>query len=208
MYRLGLTAPQIAATVNVGKSTVRYHLAIAAKAEPSIRDEHRNAARAALGIRTTEKGLQNLHDTLTLYRAERRLPSTKSPSTRERTLAIWLLRRRHDHARGTLSPTYSNALQKLPDWELTRTSKDEARWTQRLHDTTTYIAAGNDWPRHKNTETEEERLLGTWLHTQRIKSRRTELAKDKEDQLDTLLPGWRNGRTRGRPPGSANGRLG
>ena len=208
MYRQGLTAPQIAATVRVGKSTVRYHLAIAAKAEPSIRDEHRNASRAAPENRTTETGLRNLRDTLALYRAERRLPSTKSPSARERTLAIWLLRRRQDHAQGTLSPTYSKALQTIPDWELTRTSKDEARWNQRLHDTTTYMAAGNDWPRHKNTDTEDERLLGTWLHSQRIKSRRTELPRAKEDQLDTLLPGWRNGRTRGRPPGSANGRLG
>jgi len=66
-------------------------------------------------------------------------------------------------------------------------------------------AAGNDWPRHKRTDTEEERLLGMWLHIQRMKYRRNELAHDKEAQLNMLLPGWRDGRTRGRPPGSPKG---
>ena len=148
--------------------------------------------------------MQNLHDTLALYRSEGRLPSTKSPSAREHALAIWLLRRRKDHDRGNLSPTYRDGLQEIPDWESTRTSKDEARWNQRLQELTAYIAAENDWPRHKKTETEEERLLGMWLHIQRMKYRRNQLAQDKEAQLNTLLPGWRDGRTRGRPPVSPN----
>ena len=35
-----------------------------------------------------------------------------------------------------------------------------------------------------------------------MKYRRNELDQDKETQLNKLLPGWRDGRTRGRPPGS------
>lgn len=42
MYRQGLTTTQIAATARVGKSIVRYHLAITAKAYASIRDEQRS----------------------------------------------------------------------------------------------------------------------------------------------------------------------
>jgi hypothetical protein len=43
-----------------------------------------------------------------------------------------------------------------------------------------------------------------WLHIQRMKYRRNELNQNKETQLNTLLPGWRDGRTRGRRPGSPN----
>lgn len=204
MYRQGLTTTQIAAATGAAQSTVRYHLAIAA-AEPSIRDDHRAAARPTPSTRVTPAGLQNLHDTIALYKAEERLPSSKSPSARERALATWLLRRRQDHDQGTLSPTYSDGPQEIPGWEQrTRTSKDEARWNQRLQELTAYLGTGNDWPRHKKTDTEEERLLGMWLHIQRMKYRRSELDQDKEEQLNRLLPGWRNGRTRGRPPGSPN----
>jgi hypothetical protein len=205
MYRRGLTTTQIAATTGAAQSTVRYHLAIAAAAEPSFRDDHRNATGPTRSARVTTEGLQNLSDTIALYKAEGRLPSSKSVSARERALATWLLRRRQDHDRGTLSPTYSDGLKQIPGWEQrTRKDNDEARWNQRLQELTAYMAAGNDWPRHKKTDTEEERVLGMWLHIQRMKYRRDELDRGKETQLNTLLPGWSDGRTRGRPPGSPN----
>jgi hypothetical protein len=205
MYRQGLSTRKIAALAGVGQTTVRYHLAIAAAAEPSIRADHRNATRKTPTTRITPAGLQNLHDTIALYKAEGRLPSTKSPSARERALATWLTRRRQDHDRGTLSPTYSVGLQGIPDWEQrTRKEGDEARWNQRLQELTAYMAAGNDWPRHKRTDTEDERVLGIWLHIQRMKYRRNELNQDTEAQLDRLLPSWREGRTRGRPLGAPN----
>jgi hypothetical protein len=209
MYRQGLTTPQIAATTGAAPNTVRYHLAIAAAADVSLRDEHRTAARPTKTTRITPAGLQNLHDTIALYKAEDRLPSTKSPSARERALATWLTRRRQDHDQSTLSPTYSDGLKQIPGWEQrTRKADDEKRWDQRLHKLTDYMASGNDWPRHKRTDTPEERVLGMWLHIQRMKYRSNELDQDKETQLNALLPGWRDGRTRGRPPGSPNVRKG
>ena len=200
MYRQGLTTTKIAATAGAAQSTVRFHLAIAAAAEPSIRDEHRHATLTPRLTRITPAGLQNLHDTLALYRAEGRLPSSKSASARERALATWLVNRRQDHDRGTLSPVYGDGLQAIPGWEQrARKDNDEARWNHRLIELTAYMAGGNDWPRHKRTDTEEERALGMWLHIQRMKYRRNQLAQGKEEQLNTLLPGWRDGRARGRP---------
>jgi hypothetical protein len=205
MYRQGLSTRKIAALAGVGQTTVRYHLAIAAAAEPSIRADHRNATRKTPTTRITPAGLQNLHDTIALYKAEGRLPSTKSPSARERALATWLTKRRQDHDRGTLVPTYSDGLKQFSGWEQrTRKTNDEARWIKRLKELTAYMAAENGWPRHKNTDTEEERVLGIWLHIQRMKYRRDELDHDKEAKLNALLPKWREGRTRGRPPGSPN----
>jgi hypothetical protein len=42
-YRLGTPTSQIAAGAGVAETTVRYHLQIAAKQDPSIRDEHKAA---------------------------------------------------------------------------------------------------------------------------------------------------------------------
>jgi hypothetical protein len=198
MYRQGLTTAQIAATAGVGQSTVRYHVAIAAAAEPSIRDDHRNASRTPPVTRITAAGLQNLNDTLAMYRAEGRVPSSESSAARERALAVWVTRRRQDHDQGTLSAVCGDGLQEIPGWEKrTRKADDEKRWNHRLIELTAYMAAGNDWPRHKKTDTEEERLLGMWLHIQRMKYRRNQLDHDKEEQLNTFLPCWRDGRTRG-----------
>jgi len=205
MYRQGLTPTQIAATTGAAQSTIRYHLAIAAATEPSIRSEHRNVSSPPPSTRVTAEGLQNLNDVLALYKAEGRLPSTKSPSARERALATWLMRRRQDHDRGNLSPIYNDGLQDIPGWEQrTRKAADWALWKQRLQELTAHMADGNDWPRHKRTDTEEERVLGMWLHIQRIKYRHNKLDQDKETQLNTLVPSWRDGRTRGRPLGSPN----
>jgi hypothetical protein len=114
-----------------------------------------------------------------------------------------------DHDQGTLSPTYSDGLQDIPGWEQrTRKDDDEKRWNQRLRELTAYMAAGNNWPRHKKTDTEEERVLGMWLHIQRTKYRRDEMDQDKNGQLNTLLSGWRDGRTRASPPVSPNVRKG
>jgi hypothetical protein len=43
-----------------------------------------------------------------------------------------------------------------------------------------------------------------WLHIQRMKYRRRELDQDHETQLNAILPTWRIGRVRGRPPGTPN----
>jgi hypothetical protein len=200
MYRQGIPSPAIAAAAGVAKSTVRYHLHIAAQEDPSIRAEHR----AAAGIpgQPSGAGLQNMEDLITLYTTEGRLPTSKGPSPRERTLAVWLHRRRQDANQGTLSPTYREGLKAIPGWDKQpdRKAKDEARWNQRLAELMDYMAAGNDWPRHKKTDSEQERTLGIWLHIQRMKHRSRELDQDKETQLNTDLPGWRAGRVRGRKP--------
>lgn len=204
MYRQGISSPKIAAAAGVAKSTVRYHLHLAAQADPSIRDEHQAAAGAP--SQPSGTGLRNMENLIALYKAESRLPSFKGKSPGERALAVWLQRRRQDADRGTLSPTYREGLKAIPGWDQqpSRKTRDEARWHQRLAELVDYMATGNDWPRHKKTDTDQERTLGIWLHTQRMKHRSRELDQDKESQLNTLLPGWREGRTRGRPPRSPN----
>lgn len=45
-----------------------------------------------------------------------------------------------------------------------------------------------------------EHTLGVWVHAQRQKRRRGELAPGKVKLLDGAVPGWQTGKTRGRPP--------
>jgi hypothetical protein len=200
MYQQGIPAAAIAAAAGVGKSTVRYHLRIAAQADPAIRDEHRPAAGAP--AQPSGAGLRNMENLIALYKTEGRLPSFKGPSPGERALAVWLQRRRQDADRGALSPIYREGLKAIPAWDQqpNRKTRDKARWHQRLAELMDYVAAGNDWPRHKETDNEQERTLGIWLHIQRMKHRSRELDQDKERLLSTDLPGWRAGRMRGRKP--------
>ncbi|MBT2530966.1 helicase associated domain-containing protein [Arthrobacter sp. ISL-48] len=199
MYQQGITTGKIAAGAGVAETTVRYHLALAAGLEPSIRDEHRDAVPTS--PRITSAGRQNLEDVLALYRAEGRLPTTSGSSARERALGVWLHRRRQEAVRGILSPIYKEALDGIPRWQQnpsTKKADDEARWKQRLTEVADYLAAGNDWPRHNKTDLKEERVLGVWLHGQRIDRRAGRLDSAKEARLDAVIPGWREGRARGR----------
>jgi hypothetical protein len=196
MYRQEIPSPKIAAEAGVAESTVRYHLHLAVQTDPSIREEH-NAANGSVP-RNSPAGVRNMKDTIAFYEAEGRLPSTHGVSARERAMGVWLHRRRQDAAQGTLSPIYGEGLSVIPGWDRpsTRKADDEARWRQRLSELITYRAGGKDWPRHKKADNEQERVLGVWLHSQRIKDRRGELDQDKEALLNTSLPGWRTGRKR------------
>ncbi|TNB74208.1 helicase-associated protein [Arthrobacter sp. BB-1] len=197
MYRKGIPTPKIAALAGVAETTVRYHIAIAAKQDPSLRDTHK-VALPAPDPRTTEAGQRNVEDLLAFYEVEGRLP-VHGRSTRESALAGWLTRRREQAAAGTLCPAYGEALDTIPGWRdyPSKRDADAARWKRRLNEVADYLAAGNDWPRHNKTDDREERLLGVWLHTQRIDYRAGKLAAAKEVELNTVIPGWRQGRPRG-----------
>jgi hypothetical protein len=117
-------------------------------------------------------------------------------------MGIWLHRRRQEAAQGVLSPLYKAGLAVIPGWhhQTTKKADDEAQWKQRLAQVAKYRANGNDWPRHNKTDNEEERILGVWLHVQRIRDRAGRLGPSKEAQLEASIPGWRQGRARGRRP--------
>ncbi|MCD5342803.1 helicase associated domain-containing protein [Arthrobacter sp. AK04] len=196
LYRAGTPTSKIADWAGVATTTVRYHLQIAAKEDPGIRDEHRAASSPA--PRTSTAGRRNLADVLAFYETHGRLPGTHGKTPRERALAAWLGRRRRQAAEGTLSPAFRDGLAVIPGWGQTSRSKtdDEARWQQRLDELQRTRAAGGDWPRHQKTDDRDERTLGVWLHGQRIDYRAGKLDPDREEKLNELLPGWREGRGR------------
>lgn len=133
--------------------------------------------------------------------AEGRFPRDRSPDKSERSMARWFSDRRREAAQGTLHAAFGEGLAQIPGWGWNpTTAAQEARWHRRLAQLVDFRAEGNDWPRHKKCDSEREHTLGVWLHAQRQKQRRGELETEKVKLLDAAVPGWRTGRTRGRPP--------
>lgn len=200
MYRKGLTRTRIAELVGVSAQGVGYHLQRACAADPGLREAHKAAANKKPS-RVTSRGLARMQELVTMVQETGRYPSRNAKDAPEQSLAVWLQRRREDARAGTLAQEYQDGLAVLDGWAgKPRAEADEERWQERLAALVGYRAAGNDWPRHKAVITGEEHQLGVWLHLQRSRARRGELDPSKAQALDEALPGWRQGRRRGRPP--------
>ncbi|WP_211880037.1 helicase associated domain-containing protein [Pseudarthrobacter albicanus] len=206
MYRLGLGRARIAALVRVPPAAVGYHLGIARRRDPGLEAEHQAAAGTAKSPGPSPRnlarmGLARMEEVIAWASARGRLPEGRSGDRGERSMARWLSARRREAAAGTLDPAYSDGLVRVPGWlENRREAADEARWHHRLARLVAFRQEGNDWPRHHHCDSDLEHELGVWIHVQRDKRRRGKLDPVKAKLLDDAVPGWRAGRTRGRPP--------
>ena len=198
MYRLGLSRKRIAELVRAEPATVGYHLVIARRQDPGLEAAHL----AATGTKTSPSpaDLARMEEIISWIKAQARFPRDRSDDKRERSMARWLSDRRREAAQGTLHPAYRDGLVRISGWlGGPRTAADEARWHDLLAQLVDFRHDGYDWPRHHHYESEREHALGVWIHTQRYKNRRGELDPAKIKLLDDALPGWKAGRTRGRP---------
>lgn len=200
MYRRGLSRGKIAELTGAPLRTVGYHLAVARKLQPGLQAEHEEAARKK-PRQVTGQGMKRMAQLIATVQESGRYPSPEAEDKQEQSLANWLNRRRREGRDGTLPPAFRDGLNVLPGWlDMHRVTSDEARWQKSLIALVEYRASGQDWPRHKSNIEDPEHEVGVWLHTQRYKARRGELDPAKAAALDTRLPGWRSGRTRGRKP--------
>ena len=196
MYRRGIPPSRIAVLDAVPVTTVRYHLQVAKKLEPGLEAEHGAALPRPVG--PSAAFLRMMQDVIDFYGACGRLPSAHAKSPRETTLGRWLYLRRTEVQVGTLFPAVRAGLDVIPGWDLAskRKVEDEVRWQQRLQQVKDLRDARCDWPRHQKTPDLAERVLGVWLHGQRINHNQGKLAAEKEALLNEHLPGWREGRRR------------
>ncbi|SDL40712.1 Helicase associated domain-containing protein [Arthrobacter sp. ok362] len=198
MYRLGLSRQRIAELVRAEPATVGYHLVIARRQDPGLEPAHQAATVTQTGPSPAD--LARMDEVIAWIMAQGRFPRDRSGDKEERSMARWLSDRRREAAKGTLSPAYRDGLARVPEWAGNpRAAADEARWHDRLAQLADFRAEGNDWPRHQQADSEREHTLGVWIHVQRQKHRRGGLDAEKLRLLDCAAPGWRTGRTRGRP---------
>ncbi|QYF88497.1 helicase associated domain-containing protein [Arthrobacter sp. PAMC25284] len=200
MYRRGLTRARIASLVRVPAAAVGYHLAIARRLDPGLEVEHQTAAGIAPAPRPSPMDLARMDEVIVWVSARGQWPKSKAPARDERALAQWLFRRRREAAAGILHSIYCDGLAQIPGWaDNRRAAADEARWLHRLTQLAAFRDDGHDWPRHDDFDSEQEHILGVWIHTQRYTHRRGELDPVKLKLLDDTAPGWQTGRKRGRP---------
>lgn len=87
-------------------------------------------------------------------------------------MARWFSDRRREVDQGTLHSAYGEGLARVPGWDRNpRVAAEEARWRELLAQLVEFRAEGNDWPRHKKCDSEQEHTFGVWLHAQRQKRR-------------------------------------
>jgi hypothetical protein len=199
MYRLGLSRKRIADLVGAEPATVGYHLVIARRRDPQLEAAHLAAADAGPG--PSPAALARMEEIIMWVASEGRFPRDRSTDKSERSMARWFSDRRREVDQGTLHVAYGKGLARVPGWDRNaRAAAEEARWHKLLARLVEFRAEGNDWPRHKKCDSEREHTLGVWLHAQRQKRRLGELEPVKMKLLDDAIPGWKTGRTRGRPP--------
>lgn len=156
MYRRGLNQTRIARLVGAPVSKVGYHLTVARRLDPSLTVEH-EALAAKVGARVNSSGLKSMNDLVAFVKSKGRYPSFTATSHEERRMATWLQRRRREAATDRLAEAYQEGMQGLPGWESrTRSTVDESRWQERLAALINFRANGEDWPRHKKTDSNEE----------------------------------------------------
>ncbi|AXJ11836.1 helicase associated domain-containing protein [Arthrobacter sp. PM3] len=199
MYRLGLSRKRIADLVGAEPATVGYHLVIARRQDPRLEAAH--LAAAGTNPKPSASSLACMDEIIAWIEAKGRLPRERSEDKSERSMARWLSDRRREAVQGTLHGAYREGLAGVQGWGRNhRAAAEEARWHRRLAQLVDFREEGNDWPRHRRCDSEREHTLGVWIHTQRSKHRRGKLEAEKVKLLDTAVPGWQAGRTRGRPP--------
>jgi hypothetical protein len=198
MYRLGLSRKRIAKLVGAHPATVGYHLVIGRRRDPRLEAAHLAAAGSKPG--PSGEGLARMEEIIAWVAVEGRFPRGRSEDKSERSMAQWPYDRRRQAAEGTIHQAYRDGLAQVPGWSRNpRAAADEAQWHDRLARLVAFRAEGNDWPRHQHYASGHEHTLGVWIHGQRQKLRRRELDAEKIRLLDETVPGWRTGRTRGRP---------
>lgn len=133
MYRRGLSRARIADLVGVPASKVGYHLTVARSLDTELSKEHEASTLRKNGAAVSPRGIERMNDLIEFVSSQGRYPSYRGMSPEERTLSVWLQRRRRNAAAGTLARTFNEGLQSLPGWETkTRTVADESRWQERF----------------------------------------------------------------------------
>jgi hypothetical protein len=195
MYRAGIPSTQIARIIGKPDSTVRRHVRVAKARYPKLASEHQ----ANLRRRASPHSLRLMEELIARVKQTGRYPSSKDPDHRGRSLFTWLNRRRLEDSAGSIHAELRGGLDAaLPDWRCSRkVVDDEALWQETLAELAAYRAAGNDWPRRRSADNDDERRLGAWLSKQRRNRIRQTLDPSRAKSLDAKIPGWPQRRKRG-----------
>ena len=190
MYASGMTVQEIADFTGRARSTVHRHLQVRETVVEDLRVVH-DAAQEARGPDWPNTRWQHAYKAAQdFYADQRRLPAAGGDEA-ERELAAWIRTQCTMHRTGHLPAIKVTLMGMLPGWDSTapRTDLDD-HWRQRLAELATFVAEAGHLPHYKRYASEQERILGVWLHTQNQRRSERRLLPWRLEALDAALPGW------------------
>lgn len=191
MYTSGMTVQEIADFTGRARSTVHRHLQVRDAAGAGLRAVH-EAARLARGPDwPTTHWQHNYKAAQDFYKLNGRLPKADDDVAAEHKLVAWLGTQRAAHRSGALPAIKVTLMEMIPDWEVTAHQRILAdRWRQCLDELVVFVAETGHMPRYRRHSSEQEHVLGVWLHTQHQRRAECRLMDWRLSALDAAVPGW------------------
>ncbi|CAH0232489.1 hypothetical protein SRABI26_02684 [Arthrobacter sp. Bi26] len=191
MYRKGLTVGRIAAVCGALPQTVGSHIRTQRAAAPEMAAEHL-ANRPTKRPRPPGAAWRLSLEALAKFRESAgRYPTSHNRDPVNRRLANWLSIQRRAARAGRLDDERLRLLAVLPGWDVDQRSTEEAeRWRNRLEELRMFKASEGRWPQFRRPVGEDERVLGVWLHSQRLAFGGGRLDAEALRLLDVTIPGW------------------
>lgn len=192
MYAAGLTVREIADRCHQNCSTIHLHFRVREKYEPGFHARHEAALKARGPNRPTTLWRKRASEAIDFQTAHGRLPRGDGDAA-ERSLHSWLEGQRRTFERGEMPASKVVLLEDLVGWNIrTRQLELDGRWWDKLSALVEFVASTESVPRYKNYSTEQERVLGVWLHKQHQRRSENKLVQWRLETLDAALPGWRS----------------
>lgn len=190
MYAAGLTVREIAEWCHANVATVHLHLRVREKYSPGVHEIHAAALARRDPNRPSTSWRKRLAEVLDFQEAHHRLPDSRAEDA-EASLARWVALQRNAYRQGRMSAVKVILLDDLRGWELDapRQRRDD-HWRKMLEAVSAFVASTGRMPRYKTYDSEDERLLGMWLHRQHQGHSEGSLKQWRLTALDDALPGW------------------
>lgn len=190
MYVAGLTAREIADRCHQNIATVHRHLRMREKYEPGFHAKHQAALASRDPDRPSTRWRQRLYEALDFQATHQRLPD-RSEDPREQSLHEWILDQRNAYRQGQMSVAKIVLLEDLQDWAVdTQRMMLDEHWRNQLARLTDFVASTGRFPRYKEYSSEQERVLGVWLHTQHQRRAEDRLLPWRKAAMDAAFPVW------------------
>ncbi|MGP5703785.1 helicase associated domain-containing protein [Glutamicibacter arilaitensis] len=191
-FTAGLTAREISDRCKQNIATVHLHLKNREKYDPEFFAKHTAALEARGPHRITTKWRKRLNEAQEYYATHGRLPR-RTGNPEEHSLAEWVAEQRRLFERNELPQAKIVLLYPLPGWNINaQTQEREIRWRNRLSLLVDFVNTEHRMPRYRTYATEEEHLLGVWLHNQHQRRSESRLELWKLKALNEAVLDWRS----------------
>lgn len=191
MYAAGLTVREISDRCRQKVATVSLHLRVREKKySPGLRATHEAALAARGPDRPSTLWRKRLTEALAFQETHQRLPRSDGDAV-ERSLAQWVADQRLSYTKGRMSVPKIVLLDDLRDWHIDVHQQElDQKWRHRLAAVKEFVDTTGRWPRYRKFESENERILGVWLHNQHQRRAEKMLQPWRLNALNETLPSW------------------